>query len=246
MSEKILFEVRDQIAWATLNRPEKLNPIDEEVLERMIEIAARVSSDDDIRALVLTGAGRAFSAGGDIAEWRIQEKDKAEAAFDAELGLWQELSRRMIGMRKPTLAAVNGYALGGGFEFALACDMRIASTSARLGLPDIGLGYSPTSGMTYLLPRIIGLGRALKLALLPDPVDAEEALGMGLVTQVVEDDQLIETAQEVALRIASFAPQAVMFNKRSFYLGSESSFETVLALEHEYNLASFRSSLLGE
>jgi enoyl-CoA hydratase/carnithine racemase len=243
MADKVIFEVRDHVAWATLNRPEKLNPIDTDVLARMIEIVAEVSSNDEIRTLALTGAGTAFSAGGDISEWKAQKEGGYEDAFNSELRLWQELSRKMIELEKPTIGAINGYALGGGFEFALICDLRIAARSAKLGLPDIGLGYSPTSGMTYLLPRIIGLGRALQLALLPDPIDASEAFRIGLVTQVVEDGQLLQIVQDIGRRLASFSEQAVMFNKRSFYLASESSFLTVLNLEHEYNLASFRSSL---
>ena len=146
----------------------------------------------------------------------------------------------MRALDKPVLAAINGYCLGGGLELALMCDLRIAAASARLGLPDAQLGFSPTGGLTWLLPRIIGAGRAMHLALDAEPIGAAEAMRIGLVTRVVEDGELMAAAEALAGKIASWPRTAMANTKRALGAGAESDFEAALELEEEFDVDCFR------
>ncbi len=233
----VVFKTRERGAWATLDRPEALNALDPAHLDELLAVVARVAADDGTRVLVITGKGRAFSVGGDIkAMDGISEDD-----FRATARRYQRLARDMRALDKPVLAAVNGYALGGGLELALMCDLRIAAASARLGLPDAQLGFSPTGGLTWLLPRLIGAGRAMHLALDAEPIDAAEAERIGLVTLVVEDAELAAATEALARKIASWPRTAVANTKRAFLAAGESSFDTALALEEDFDVACFRS-----
>jgi enoyl-CoA hydratase/carnithine racemase len=235
MSEKVQYEVRDQVGWVTLNRPEILNAIDAEVLHSLIDIVGQAAADDDVRVLVWTGQGRAFSVGGDIKD--MQNLDAK--SFRPKAHLYQVLAQVCRDLDKPILAAINGYALGGGLELALMCDMRIAAESALLGVPDAVLGFSPTGGMTYLLPRIVGMGRALHLSFVPDPIDAQESERYGLVTEVVADEQLLPHVAEMAQRMVTFPAHGLMYMKRAFSMASESTFAASLKVEEEYDVACF-------
>ncbi len=192
------YETRDGVAWATLERPEVLNALDAEHLDGLLDAVARVAADDESRVLVITGSGRAFSVGGDIKAMDGMSEDD----FRATARRYQRLARDMRALDKPVLAAINGYCLGGGLELALMCDLRIAAASARLGLPDAQLGFSPAGGLTWLLPRLIGAGRAMHLALDAEPIDAAEAGRIGLVTRVVEDAELMAATEALAGKIA--------------------------------------------
>ena len=233
----VLYEARGPVAWATLNRPEVLNATNVAMMQGLLDAVERTASNDQVRVLVVTGVGRAFSAGGDIKEMADAQGGNARG----NQHFYQKLSLAMRKLEKPIIAAVNGYALGAGIEVALMCDLRIAAASAKFGVPDAHLGISPGGGMTYLLPRVLGMGRTMHIALTTDMVDAQEAERIGLVTQIVEDDKLVDHVQELAEQIASYPAQGLAFMKRAFYSASESSFSAALALEEEYDVASFSS-----
>ncbi|MGK7295233.1 MAG: enoyl-CoA hydratase/isomerase family protein [Candidatus Wenzhouxiangella sp. M2_3B_020] len=189
-----------------ISRPDKLNALDRSTISQLDSAVAYLLEDDACRAIVLTGAGeKAFVAGADIAEIRSQAPIEAHA-FSAQ---GQRLMRRIESASKPVIAAVNGFALGGGLELALACHVRIASENARLGLPEIKLGLLPGFGGTQRLPRLIGRGRALQMTLTGEPVDAKTAEGYGLVQEVVAAGEAERRAIELGKQLAGQAPLAV-------------------------------------
>jgi enoyl-CoA hydratase/carnithine racemase len=237
MNAVVSFETRGPVAWATLNRPEALNALSGDVMQGLMESVLVSAADPEIRVLVWTGTGRAFSVGGDIKEMAAVD----EPGFRRAQRRYQALSRVCRDLEKPILAAINGYALGGGLELALMCDLRIAAESAQLGLPDAVLGFSPGGGMTFLLPRAIGMGRTMHMALLTEPLSAREALDFGLVTHVVPDEQLLESVQEMAERMAGFPERGLAYMKQAFYSAAENSFANTLVMEEEIDLACFRS-----
>ena len=201
-----LVEKADRIAWVTLNRPEKLNALNNEVLEELEQIFADLEQDAKVGVVVLTGAGeKAFVAGADIAELRTL--DTAGARVQALRG--QAVYQRIESLPKPVIAAVNGFALGGGCELALACHIRIASETARFGLPEVSLGIIPGYGGTQRLARLVGKGVALDLILSGEMTPAAEALRMGLVSRVVPAADLLATAQKLARTILSRGPLAL-------------------------------------
>jgi enoyl-CoA hydratase len=189
MDEGISFEhlgiaVEDGVAVVTIDRPEALNALNGELMFELATALDLLEGDLEVRALVLTGAGRAFVAGADVAN--LAQLDDAFAGREASLA-GQDLMNSLAALPFPTIAAINGFALGGGLELALACDLRVAATGAKLGLPEVGLGLIPGYGGTQRLPRLIGTGRALDLILTGRHVGADEALAMGLVNRVAND-----------------------------------------------------------
>ncbi|MGH7124931.1 MAG: enoyl-CoA hydratase/isomerase family protein [Stellaceae bacterium] len=236
MSQVVELEVRDGVALIALNRPEKLNAINDDVLIGLRAALVRLRDEALAGAAVLHGRGRAFSAGGDITAM----SDMEEATFSRTIGLYMAMAKDFRACPKPIVAAIHGYALAGGFELACLSDIRIAAEGTLFGLPDTPLGLSPTSGMTYLLPRIVGLGRALDLTLSAETIDAAEAHRIGLVTRVVAAEQLLETATALARKIASYPRTGVAHAKAEFYASLESSFEQATAAEHAGEVACFR------
>jgi len=212
--ELIRYEVKDGVALVTLNRPEVLNALTSDLLRELAEVPHLVTEDTSIRAVIFTGEGRAFAAGADIPE--IAALADVFIAREFSL-LGQEVFSEIANLPLPTIAAINGYALGGGLELALACDIRVASPSAKLGLPEVGLGLIPGFGGTQRLPRIVGLGRALELILTGRQVPAEEALAMGLVNHLAEDP--LAFAFEIAEKIKQNAPIAMALAKEAVYRG---------------------------
>lgn len=210
-TDVVLSEVRGRVALIRINRPEKRNALDGQVRRAFTDAIDAARRDDAVRAVVVTGAGdKAFIAGADIAEfegrtavdqWRVM---KAPTIFEA-----------VERCPKPVIAAVNGYCLGGGMELALACDLRIASTSARFGQPEVNLGIIPGGGGTQRLPRIVGLGAALRLVLTGEMIDAAEALRLRLVDEVVEPAAVVERALAIGELIASKSPVAVAAAKEA-------------------------------
>lgn len=194
----LLLSSRDRIAFLTVNRPDKLNALNEQCKNELREVFASVRTDPAVDVVILTGAGeKAFVAGTDIAEL---------AGLDAERGKrfseeGQDLFDRIQHLGKPVIAAINGYALGGGCELALACHIRIASENARFGQPEVGLGIIPGYGGTQRLARTVGSARAMEMILTGNPIDAAEALRIGLVTRVVPPDRLMAAAEETARTI---------------------------------------------
>ena len=236
MSEAVQVEVRNGVAWIALNRPEKLNAINDDVLLGLIAAVALIGKDDAVGAAVLQGRGRAFSAGGDIAAMSAME----EAQFSRTIGLYMRMAKDFRACPKPIIAAIHGYALAGGFELACLSDIRIAAEGTIFGLPDTPLGLSPTSGMTYLLPRIVGLGRAIDLTLSADNIDAAEAQRIGLVTRVVAADRLAAEAERLAQKIASFPHVGVAHAKAEFYGALDCGFTDATDAEHAGEVACFR------
>src|SRR6202050_2371914 len=204
--DNLLFEVSDKIARVTFNRPNVLNALNRKTMDELGDCLKKVRADDDIRVLILTGAGeKAFVAGADINELSQQTPVNGR-----EFTLYgQEIFHRLETLGKPAIAAINGFALGGGCELALACTMRIASRNAKLGQPEVKLGIIPGYGGSQRLPRLCGKGVAHELILTGDVISAEEALRIGLVNHLTEPAELMATAEGIAKKIIANAPPAV-------------------------------------
>lgn len=229
-------EIRDGVMWIALNRPEKLNAINDDVLNGLLRAVAALDGEAGAGAAVLFGRGRAFSAGGDIKAMSAMDDD----TFVHTIGLYMRVAKAFRASPRPIVAAIHGYALAGGFELACLCDIRVAAKGTVFGLPDTPLGLSPTSGMTYLLPRIVGLGHALDLTLTAENIDAEEARRIGFVSRLVDADALHAEAGRVAGRIAAYPQVGVAHAKAEFYSALETSFEEATAAEEAGELACFR------
>jgi enoyl-CoA hydratase len=203
----IVFETsEDGIALVTFNRPQKLNTLNREMLEEFDQALGRVETDAAIRGLILTGAGeKAFVAGADVGELAaLGVAGARRISLDG-----QRIFRRLETIGKPSVAAINGYALGGGLELALSCTLRVASTSAKLGLPEVKLGIIPGYGGTQRLPRLVGPGRALQMILTGEPIDAAEAHRIGLVNHVVAPEELLPSCRALARRMLDNGPVAL-------------------------------------
>ncbi|WP_040791753.1 enoyl-CoA hydratase/isomerase family protein [Nocardia paucivorans] len=224
--ETLLVDVTDRVAVVTLNRPEVRNAINAQVQADLRDALAALRVDDSVGVVVVTGAGeKAFAAGADIG----QLKD-----YDLHTGLastMQRLYDEVEAFEKPTIAAVNGYALGGGCELAMACDIRIAAESARFGLPETNLSVLPGAGGTQRLARLIGVGRAVELILTGRMVTAEEAHGFGLVSHVVPAEELVPKAREIAGTILAKGPLAVRLAKLVVRSGMDADRHTGLVIE---------------
>jgi enoyl-CoA hydratase len=228
-SKTVLVETADRICRITINRPDKLNALNRGMLAELGQAFESAKADDDVRVVVLTGAGtKAFIAGADIGE--IQQLDSADDAI-ALSATGQDLTLKIQYLGKPVIAAVNGYALGGGCEMALACTLRVASSNALLGLPEIKLGILPGYGGTQRLARLTGRGLAMEMALTGEPIPAQRAFELGLVNSVVEPEELAATVDKLAGRLAQSAPQAMRCIMEAINLGPEQSLEAGLELE---------------
>lgn len=205
MYQFLAFDVADRIATITVNRPDKLNALNDATIAELGRAIDEANARDDVAAVLLTGAGRSFIAGADISE--LESQSPLEAQRRARAG--QAIFRRFETSPKPTVAAINGFALGGGCELAMACHVRIASEKAKLGQPEVKLGIVPGYGGTQRLPRLVGRGAALRLLLTGDMIDAAEALRLGLVDQVVAPEALIDTARAMLTAMTSNAPLAL-------------------------------------
>lgn len=224
----LLVEVDDRLALVTVNRPEKLNALDRATLVALGDCFAALAEDRDVGAVILTGAGeKAFVAGADISN--LAGLDAFGAREWAVLG--QRVFSRIEEMTKPVIAAINGYALGGGLELALACHLRIAAENARLGLPELKLGIIAGNGGTQRLPRLVGKGRALEMMLTGEPVSAEEAWRIGLVNRVAPRGELIGAARAMARGILANGPLAVAVCLQAVHYGLEMPLEAALAWE---------------
>jgi enoyl-CoA hydratase len=229
VDRNLLLQMHEGIALVTLNRPEKLNVLSRATMEELASVVDELETNEAVHALILTGAGkRAFSAGADIGELNAL----AGAMEGARFATWgQEILRKIEGLSKPVIAAINGLALGGGCELALACDIRIATESASLGQPEVNLGLIPGWGGTQRLPRLVGRGRAAWLILTGEAISAREALRIGLVDFVVPAGELMYRAEALAKTIGSRSPLAIAWAKRSINVGAETDLTTALAYE---------------
>ncbi|MCV3097183.1 MULTISPECIES: enoyl-CoA hydratase-related protein [Enterococcus] len=221
-------EVANKIGTLTINRPKSLNALNAEVLSELEAITKEIGANQDIQVLVITGAGeKAFVAGADIKE--MAEKNALEGHTFSELG--NRAFAKIATLRQPVIAAVNGYALGGGLELALSADIRIASTNAKVGQPEVGLGIIPGFGGTQRLSRLVGLGKAKELIFTANNIDAGEGLRIGLFNQVVEADALLDTAYAMAEKINKNAPLAVESAKVAIDKGFDITLDQGLAFE---------------
>jgi enoyl-CoA hydratase len=227
--EILKLDAADGVAVVTVCRPQAMNALNSRFFEEMDALVAEIAGRADIKAVVITGDGKSFVAGADIAEMVGKGPDEARAF--SQLG--QRTFRSLELLEKPVIAAVNGFALGGGCELALACDFRIASSKAKFGQPEVNLGLIPGYAATQRLPRLIGLGSALYLLLTAEIIGADDALRLGLVQKVVEPEALLPTAVETARTIGNKGPLAVRLVKRVTREGLFRSFEAGCALETE-------------
>jgi enoyl-CoA hydratase len=217
----------DGILAITISRPEALNALNTNFFNEMDHLLGAVAKDDSIKVIMLTGEGKAFVVGADIAE--MVNKNSSEGTQFSLRG--QGVFRKMKKLDKPIIAAINGFALGGGLELALACDIRLASSKAKFGQPEVNLGLIPGFAATQRLPRLIGTGNALWLLMTAEMIDAAEALRIGLVQKVFEPEVLIDSAMEMAKLIVSKGPKAVKKMKKVVREGMEMDFDAGSRLE---------------
>jgi enoyl-CoA hydratase/carnithine racemase len=201
----IRFEVRGVVAWISLNRPEALNAYNTAMRDELFEALAAVDDDTDLRALVIRGEGRAFCAGADLREFGTAPSPTVARQVRFARDVWGRLDH----LRVPTISALHGFVFGSGLEMALFCDLRVAAEGTEFRMPEVQLGLIPAAGGTQTLPRVCGQGAALELLLTGRRFDADEALRLGLVSQVVAPERLLETAEALAERLAALEPRVV-------------------------------------
>lgn len=226
----VIFDIADHVATITLNRPEKLNAFTSEMLLELDSAIDECDRQDDVRAVILTGAGRGFCSGGDVGGMGAGQDNRPHITKQRISGEIQRFPKRLARFAKPIIAAVNGPAAGGGMDLALACDFRTASRSARFAETYGKIGLLPGGGGAYFLPRIVGKARALELLLTAEFIDADAALDIGLVNHVYEDDELMERTHKIAARIASLPPLSMRLIKQTVNEGLESDLATSLDL----------------
>jgi enoyl-CoA hydratase/carnithine racemase len=258
MTQKVLIEVADGIGTLTLNRPETLNSFTDDMLWEMVGALDNFEARDDVSVVVLTGAGRGFSSGGNIGGMGAKDAPKPH---ETKTHIWNDIQafpKRVARFEKPIIAAVNGPAVGGGMDLALACDIRIAGASARFCESYVKIGLAPGGGGAYFLPRIVGKAQALELLWTADFVDAETALSIGLVNHVYPDDQLMVETLKLAKRIAAQPPLSVKLVKRLVDQGLRSDMDTAFDLvsshisilrsgeDHKEAIAAFKEKRPGK
>ena len=227
--KNILFSKEDKIAYVTMNREESLNALNTDTIKELDRVLDLIQEDDDIYLFILTGKGRAFVAGADILE--MKDLNSEEARKFADLG--QRVFRKIELMEKPSIAAVNGFALGGGCELSMACDIRIASNKAKFGQPETGLGVTPGFSGTNRLSRLVGLAKAKELIFTCDIIGADEALRLGLVNMVVDAEELLDKAKEMANKITSKGQFAIRYSKTAINRSFETDIETGNLIEKD-------------
>ena len=223
---EVLYEVRDQLALITINRAEKHNAISLEILSQLQSAVSQAAEDASVRVIAITGAGgRSFASGSDLNE--VLDRDLKKAMEPIVQGLAEQLENLPI----PTIAAIDGICMGGGLEVALGCDLRICTPHSRFATPEGKLGIIPGGGATARLPRIVGAGWAMEMMLMGDPINAERALQIGLVTRIIEQEDLLAEVDKMASHLATFAPFVPQFMKLMVNKGMEASLVGALAME---------------
>jgi enoyl-CoA hydratase/carnithine racemase len=222
----IIYEKKERVVWLTLNRPRTGSTINLEMANELVDACRAINQDDEVRVVVITGTGKVFCSGFDIAELRSVSADNLKQMNPASLS-----SKAVAGLNCPVLAAINGDALGAGLELALSCDIRICSKSAHFGFPETSYGIIPGGGGTQRLPRIVGRGKAVEMVIIAEPIDADEAYRVGLVSMVVPKQKLHEQADEIARKLVSRAPIAVRYAKEAVNKGLDMTLVQGLRLE---------------
>lgn len=233
----VLSTVENAVCTLTLNRPDRLNAINAAMIAELNAALADANADDAVRTIVLRGAGRAFCSGDDLKEF--DQQSRSEAVARRYIEDLQEVTRRIVHGDKIVVGAVHGWAAGGGFEWAIDCDLLLMAEGTRCFFPETGWGMAVTGGVTALLPRIIGAQRARALILLGEKIDAREALAMGLAWRVVPEDALFDEAQALAERIAALPARAARDVKRILDRACTATVEQAIALETEATVRSF-------
>jgi len=223
----VKYETKECVAIITIDRPEALNALNIEVLEELKGAVEKAREDDGVYVVIITGAGRAFVAGADIAQMKEYTADEGRAFGQKGNKVFSSIED----ISKPVIAAINGFALGGGCELALACDIRIAGEKAKFGQPEVGLGITPGFGGTQRLPRVVGMSKAKELIFTGGVIGAEEALRIGLVSKVVPGEELMDCAMEMASQIAANAQVAVRQSKIAINKGMQCDINTGLEFE---------------
>lgn len=226
-TKNIVFKKEGRIGYLTMNRPEAMNALNSETFHELNHTFNEIEKGDEVDVVIITGEGKAFIAGADIAE--MKNMDGEQSRIFSKLG--QHVFRRMELMDRIFIGAINGFALGGGCEFAMACDLRIASEKAKFGQPEVNLGVTPGFAGTQRLPRLIGMAKAKELLLTGDMITAEEALQLGLATKVVAPEELMDTAKKIALKILSKGPIAIKMVKACVNRGLQADLDTASAFE---------------
>jgi enoyl-CoA hydratase len=232
--EAVQYRREKNVGIITLNRPERLNAINPDLLNGLISQLNVAREDEDVVSVILTGAGRSFCAGEDLKE---TQSGKSLSQWTKEIDALQETQRIILKLGKPLIAAIRGYAVGGGLEFALSCDIRIAAQDAKFGFPETGLGLTITSAGTKLISQLVGLGKAKELVFTGEIIDAQEALQIGLVNKVVSDAPLLDAALKMCECIGRNSPMSLRLSRMALDQGLHSSFEQILELEAEHLLA---------
>ncbi|MBX3685787.1 MAG: enoyl-CoA hydratase/isomerase family protein [Rhodocyclaceae bacterium] len=228
--EAILYDMRDGIAEIRLNRPHRLNAVTQTLYDELNDALSRAEADKDARVVLLTGEGRAFCVGADLKEHKA-----GRTAFDRRQYLQGEqiVCKRLMLLKKPVIAAVNGFALGAGAEVALASDFVLMARSAQIGLPEISIGNFLGGGVTLLLPRLVGLAKARELVFLGERIDGEEAVRIGLANRVFDDQGFLDSAREFALKLAGKAPFSMQLAKEQLNMAADGTLDAALTAELE-------------
>ena len=226
--QTIKTEVHENLCILTMDNPKSLNALSNLTFSEIEHAIDEIDKNDSIKVVIVTGEGKAFIAGADIAHMANQTPDEAKKFSELNAHVYRKIERSS----KVYIAAINGFALGGGCEFALACDMRIASDRAKIGLPEVGLGILPGGGGTQRLPNLVGLAKAKELIFTGDILRAEEALSIGLVNHAVPADELMEFSKNLAARIIKNASQAVSYAKACIQYSAESDLDTGVIYEN--------------
>ena len=235
------YEIDKGVATITLYRPARMNAFTPTIRKELIELFAEADKDDAVRVVVVTGAGSVFCAGADLsAGGSTFDRSKTTAIGEHRDGGGQ-VTLAIFKCRKPVIAAINGYAMGGGLELALACDIRVASENARMGLPEVSLGIIPGTGGPVRLPRLVPKGIAMQMLLTGEPIDAQEAYRIGLVNKVVPEGQAVAAAEEIANKIIKNGPLAVMLVKDVVEVGQDLPLDAAVEYDHKNVLLSSTS-----
>lgn len=228
MYTNLIYEKKDDIAYLTINRPNALNALCNDLVNEVCEVLDVIEEDNELRVLIITGAGdKAFMAGADITE--LNQRNFINGRKQTKKR--QDIFNRIADLPIPSIAVINGYALGAGLELALACSIRIASEKSKFGSPEVNLGIIPGDGATQRLPRIIGMGRAMNMVLTGEIIDAEAAYNYGMVTQVVSENELYDKANEIAKILLNKAPLAIQYVKEAVNKAFDTSLSVGLAFE---------------
>jgi len=238
MYENLIYEVKNGIAYVTINKPKSMNALNSAVLDELYEAFTAINQDPAVKAAILTGEGKAFVAGADISEMVNLSTLEGRAMMIKG----QNVMNLIESIEKPVIGAINGFALGGGCELAMACDIRIASEKAKFGQPEVNLGIIPGFGGTQRLPRLVGKGMGKYLIMTAEMIDAQEAYRIGLVEKIVAAEELMGTAEKVARTIMSKAPIAITAAKNVINQGISLDVQTGIAFEAEALVGPFSSS----